>query len=80
MNELFSPAGLASQVLYQNFNDKTVVCNNQIITGLLLLRTHVKTLSDLWLHSLAKSTFQPFSDFKLYAAVKLILSHSCECL
>ena len=49
------------------FNDKTVVFSNQIITGLLLLRT----LSDSQLHSLAKSTGQSFPDFKLYAAVKL---------
>ena len=56
---------------FKYFNDKTVVFN-KIITGLLLLRTHgCKTLSDSRVHSLAKSTGQSFSDFELYAAVKL---------
>ena len=47
------------------FNAKTVVFNNQIITGLLLLKTHGCK------HCQTKSTGQSFSDFKLYTAVKL---------
>ena len=52
--------------------DKTVVFNNQIITGLLLLRTHgCKHCQTCGFTFLAKSSGHSFSDFKLYAAVKL---------
>ena len=67
-----SPKDTTEAKFIKYFNDKTIVFNNQIITGLLLLRTHgCNTLSDLRLHSLAKSTGQSFSYLKLYAAVKL---------
>ena len=68
-----SPKDTTKAKFIKYFNDKSVLFNNQIITGLLLFRTHgCITLSDWRLHSLAKSTGQSFSDFKLYAAVKLL--------
>ena len=72
LNDLKSPKDTTKAKFIKYFNDKTVVFNNQIIIGLLLLRTHgCKHLSDSRLHSSAKSTGQSFSDIKLYAAVKL---------
>ena len=50
------------------FNDKTVVFNNQIITGLLLLRTHGCKHCQARFFKVWQNLF---SDFKLYAPVKL---------
>ena len=61
LNDLNIPKDTTKAKFIEYLNDKTVVFNNQIITCLLLLR----------LYSLAKSTGQSFSDFKLYAAVRL---------
>ena len=40
LNDLKSPKDITEAKFIKYFNDKTVVFNNQIITGLLLLRTH----------------------------------------
>ena len=40
LNELNIPMDATKAKFIKYFNDKTVVFNNQIITGLLLLRTH----------------------------------------
>ena len=50
------------------FNDKTVVFNNQIITGLVLLRTDTVRLVASQFSKINRPTF---FYFKLYAAVKL---------
>ena len=40
LNDLTSPKDTTKAKCIKYFNDKTEVFNNQIITGLLLLRTH----------------------------------------
>ena len=71
LNDLNIPKDTTRANFIKYFNDKTVVFNNQIISGLLLLRTHGCKHCQTCGFSLAKSTGQAFSDFKLYAAVKL---------
>ena len=66
-----SPNDATKAEFIKYFNDQTVVFNNQIITGVLLLRTHGCKHCQTRLHSLAKSTSQLFFDFILDAAVKL---------
>ena len=70
-----SPKIATEAAFVKHFNDKTVVLNNQIITGLLLLMTHgckhrLETLSDSRVHSVTKSTDQSSSGFKLYTAAE----------
>ena len=60
---LTSPKDTTKAKFIKYFNDKTVVFDSQIITGLLFFRTHGCHLT--------KSTGQSFPDFKLCTAVKL---------
>ena len=67
----YCPKDTSKAAFIKYFSDKTVVFNNQIITGLWLLRTHGCKHCQTRGFSLANSTGQSFYDFKLYTAVKL---------